>query len=154
MLVYSSIYEFNSSLIIYRFYFFKYYDLLIVVSKIYEKERILWTLETFRLEGGQKLSIRVTPTMNDLWLSSADTVRLTIQFIVTDRATTLKLASLFASQALAKLLIGNTRKWIRWIIDLLVVCIFLQNKFHAARKVDKVTSEWNVIDHSQTMVYN
>lgn len=81
-------------------------------------------------------------------------MRLTIQFIVTDRATTLKLASLFASQALAKLLIGNTRKWIRWIIDLLVVCIFLQNKFHAARKVDKVTSEWNVIDHSQTMIYN
>lgn len=54
--------------------------------KYMKKERILWTLETFRPEGGQKLSIRVTPTMNDLWLSSADTVRLTIQFIVTDRA--------------------------------------------------------------------
>lgn len=138
---------FNSSLIICRFYFFDYSNYGFIDRHL---ENVWKRNNTFRPEDGQKLSIRVTPTMNDLWLPSA-----AYDSIYRYRPrTTLKLASLFASQILAKLLIGNTRNWIRCIIDLPVKRIPLKNKFHAARKVDKVTSEWNVMDRSQTMVYN
>lgn len=138
---------------------FLFFQIFINFENIGNGETILEILWTFAKRSDRRAARNYRFELHRQWMiygsRSADTVRLTIQFIVTEPRTTLKLASLFASRILAKILIGNTRKWIRvYIMYHRFTRIPPQNKFHAARKVDKVASEWNVIHHSQAMVHN